>query len=175
MNRRSSRAGFTLVEIIVVGLIFALLLGIFFRFWQQRAVSESTLTTRLALQIEARRAADAITSQLRRASEILKPQLGETLSYVTYLDAVNQPCLLYPTLDAPVSARLKKELYTVMNHVAPPGGTPAPPVALANRVRRVAFTQLAPNCIQMSIIVADEHDEYQFLTSVGLMNFGANQ
>lgn len=164
-----------MVEIIVVGTILIVLFGVFFQFWQQRSTSESTLTTRLALQIEARRAADAISSQLRNASEVLRPQLGETLSYVAYLDAINQPCLLYPTLDANVSARLKKDVYSIMNHVSAPTGAAKAPANIAQRVRRVAFTLLAPNSVQMSIIVADEREEYQFLTSVGLMNFGANQ
>lgn len=175
VSGRRTRFGFSMVELIVVGAILIVLTGIFFRFYQQRSSSDSSLTTRLALQIEARRAADAVSNQLRHASEVLRPQLGETLSYVAYLDAVNQPCMLYPTLDAPVSARLKKDVFALMNHISVPGGVSKPPARLTDRVRRVAFTLLAPNSVQMSITVADERDEYQFLTSVGLMNFGANE
>ncbi|MFZ2960431.1 MAG: hypothetical protein WA705_26430 [Candidatus Ozemobacteraceae bacterium] len=174
--RKAPRHGFSLIEIVIVGGIMVMGFAVFFRFMQIRSMSDSGLTNRLTLQIEARRAADVLIGRLREASEILRPTLGETVSYVAFLDSINQACLVYPTLDVENSAKYKKDLFRVLSFTRDPGGTGSgKESSLIRSVKRVAFTLLAPNSIQISITVANEKEEYQLLTEVGLMNFGANE
>ena len=169
-------AGVTMIEIIVVSLILGLCGAVFFRLVSSRAVAESTLTNRLQLQMEARRAADTLTAHLREASEIMRPTLGQTLSYVTYLDSINRTCMLYPTRDDENSEKYKRPLVKIMSYVRPSGGTGAGETRLlARSVHRAAFTVVSPHSVQINITVAGEKEEYQFLTQAGLMNFGAGE
>lgn len=169
-------SGFTMIEIIVVAALLAVAIAIAFRVVGSRGVAESTLTNRLQLQMEARKAADALTAHLREASEIIRPTLGQTLSYVSYLDAINRTCLIYPTHDAESSEKFKRTLFKILaftrDSAAAGGGETR---TLARSVHRAAFTILSPNSVQINITVAGEKEEYQFLTQAGLMNFGAGE
>lgn len=176
MNSRQRRSGFTAVEIMIVAGIMGMAFAMLVQFWQARSTTDAGITNRLTLQIEARKAADILTSQIREASEIVRPTLGETSPYVVFLDAVNRTGMLYPTKDEENSSRCKKDLFQLMKFMHEYSGTtPEKPKILARSVKRVAFTLLAPNSVQINITVANEKEEYQFLTETGLMNFGTSQ
>ncbi len=165
-----------MAEIIIVTAIVGIGAAVFFRFWYSRTSAETSITNRLTLQIDARKAADVMIARLREASEVLRPTLGESLSYVTFLDAVNRAGMLYPTRDEESSKKFKRDLLQIIHHASEANG--APPSRqniIARAVKRLAFTLTAPNSIQISVTVANEKEEYQLLTEVGLMNFGANQ
>jgi prepilin-type N-terminal cleavage/methylation domain-containing protein len=169
--------GFTAVELVVVAILMALAFTVFYKFFGNRANTEAQLTNRLSLQVEARKAADMVIAQLREASEVVKPTLGQSSSFVVFLDAINRTCLLYPTRDQENSARYKKDLFKLVSftHEYPGSGAATKEKFIARSLRRVAFTVLAPNSVQINVIVANEKEEYEFLTEAGLMNFGANQ
>ncbi|MBF0545945.1 MAG: hypothetical protein HQM08_15995 [Candidatus Riflebacteria bacterium] len=130
----------------------------------------------MTLQIEARKSADAIVNLLRSSSEILRPELGETTSYIVFADSRYQVGLITPTRDVENSTRLKKDLYKIYSYVKTSGVSSSKnEKILATSISRSAFTLLAPNVVQINIIVSNEKGEYQLLTEVGLMNFGANE
>ncbi|MBF0406295.1 MAG: hypothetical protein HQM10_02990 [Candidatus Riflebacteria bacterium] len=170
------RCGFSFVELLIVSVILLLALTTFFKFFQQRSSSEQSITGQLSLQMEARKAVDAIVKELRDASEILRPGLGETSACVVFADSINQVGLISPTYDVENSLRLKKDLYKIFSFVqqSPPSVAKKEKI-LATSVGRVAFTLLAPNVVQVNITISNEKGEYQLLTAVGLMNFGEEE
>ena len=164
-----------MVEVIIVAAIMAMAFAMMMRFWQIHSASDKGITTRLTLQIEARKAADMVTAKIREASEIVRPTLGETAPYVVFLDATNRTGLLFPTKDEENSKLCKKELFQLMSGINDySGAPPESPKLLCRSIKRIAFTLLAPNSLQISITVANEKEEYQFLTETGLMNFGTS-
>jgi len=59
------------------------------KFFQTQSNADSKFTNRLSLQIEARKAADAVIKELREATEIVKPGLGkQTLLWYTWIRSI---------------------------------------------------------------------------------------
>jgi prepilin-type N-terminal cleavage/methylation domain-containing protein len=173
---KSWRRGFTVVELLVVASILAMVTAIgLYVFVSSRGRAERSLTGRLTLQMDARRAGDRIISQVREGAEVIRPFLGETRNYLVYLDAANNTCMIYLTNDEESSRRFQRPLYRLISYAHTYTGTAFQPdkeKVLANSLQRVAFTTISPNSVQVTATVANENGEFQFVTHAGLLNFG---
>lgn len=163
--------GFTLVELIIVAGLVSLVMGLLFRIYPHIRHSEQALTGTLVLQTEARRAADALVEQIREGSEVVRPHVGETTPFLVVKDIINNITLLYLDGDNVNSPKLKQPVYNLVSYSADESGNYSRRV-LVNSIKRIAFSAIAPNSVQVNITLVNERGEYQFLSHLGLMNLG---
>ncbi len=169
------RKGFTLVEIAVVCMVASCLLAVLYRLhshFQTRI--QSDVSKKLALQMNARRAADQLLTEVKKGTDIVRPLLGETTSFLVFKDIKNRMCILFLDDDKPNSETCKKPLYLLKSYLDDFGGSHKAEngKTLAEGVERIAFTAPTPGSIQINMTLANEKQSFQFVTHVTTMNLG---
>lgn len=171
----ASFKGFTLVELIVVigiiSLLIAMTLGVYLNFRQS---ADQQLTSQLILQMDARRAADILISQIRQGSEVVRPHAGETTPFLILKDAVNNISLIYLDGDQHNSTLLKRPVYRMVAYTDDYSGVhnPKNEKILLDSIVTMSFSAIGPGSVQLSVTLAGDRQDYQFITHLGLMNLG---
>jgi hypothetical protein len=100
--------------------------------------------------------------------------MGETLPFLVFKDIINQTTILYLEPNNPASEFLKKRVYKLVAYRTDYSGSynAKQEQILLETVRRMTFTSLSPNAVQVNATVLNERDEFQFLAHIGLMNIG---
>lgn len=168
----SRRRAFTLVELIIAGGILVLISGIIYK--MNIGSTQKTLTGKMVLQMSALKGANDLLAEVRRCSEFVRPHLGETCSYLAARDMTNQILLLFLDDDVANSSACKKKLYRLVSYRDRYTGAfqQQDSKVLLTAVSRLTFTCLDPNTIQVNLTVANDREEFQFITRVGAMNLG---
>lgn len=175
IDRRVSKKhkAFSLVELLAVFGIMSLIGVSIFMVFSQSGSTQSSLTDKLALQMEARRAADAFTTYVSQCSEIVRPSLGETAGYLVARTFTNQILLFYAIEDKKHSTdklKVKKLMMYKHDH--------ADPWAAKNHheimawVDEIKFTSVSPTSVILNITQKNQDGKFQFVTSAGLLNAG---
>jgi len=135
-------------------------------------IVEPTVSNKLTLQMESRKAADRIVEQVREGSEIIRPLLGESAPFMSYKDTYNHICLLYLDHDQVNSQKSKKDLYKLLSYTDEFTGNykKQNEAVLIESIERLTFTRTSPDSVQVNITLANEKNRFQFLTHIGLMN-----
>ncbi len=166
--------GYTLVELLVGATIMTVVLTVAFRFMAHMNQVAPNISERLALQMEARKAADSMVNLVRESTEIVKPSLGESRPYLVYKDTLNYTTVLYLIKDDKSSKTCKKNLYKLVQYRDEYTGKyePGNEKVLFEAVERLTFTCLSPMNVLANVTVANEKGNYQFITFLGVMNLG---
>ncbi|MBF0500914.1 MAG: hypothetical protein HQM09_12325 [Candidatus Riflebacteria bacterium] len=168
--------GFTMVEIMMTVLLFSMISGMFFLVISQwRRSAQPTISDRLALQADSIRAADILIDHVREGLELVRPNLAETSPYLVMRDIVNNFEVLYLEADTEESKRCNKliySLYSVINDFS--GKAPmSTRKRLFGGIERLVFTCHSPNSVQIELTMANTKGRFQFISQVGLLNFGS--
>jgi hypothetical protein len=164
-----------LIELIIVMMICLLLSTIALTLFQRSTSSQEKITGKLTLQMEARKASDVLIACLRESSEVIRPSLGETLPFLVVKDLTNEVVLMYQEHDEESSRRFKRNLTRLVAYSSEfgRGYVPANEKILLKALRNLTFTCLSPGGVILEATVANEREEFQFLTHVGFVNLGA--
>ena len=158
MKSLRTRLGIGLLELIIAGSILLVCMGMFFQ-WQVQTKNkaEGGLTDRLALQMDARKAADALTSHLRECSEVVRPYPGESRPWLLTRDSSNQTNLLYLDADVPGSKRAGKSLFRLLSYTSDFSGTfrSDREKVLADSIEQLTFTTVSPTGVQLNATLAN--------------------
>lgn len=163
-----------MVELLVVLTLIIGLSAIGFRVFQSAGFSQKSMSRQALLQMEARRAFDKVVEEIREGSDLVRPFTGETLPFLVFKDIINRTVVVYLEPNIQVSERLKKRVFKLMAYRSDYSGAydPKSEMTLLETVRRITFTSLSPNGVQVNLTVLNENDEFGFLAHVGLMNIG---
>lgn len=174
MQKPFFRAGYTLLEVIVVILVFIILGEVVFRFFISIGRTQKGLSQQIILQMDSRKALDQVVGRIQEASEVVRPLTGETKPFLVLKDIINQMTLLYLEPNNKVSEDFKKPIYRLMAYTDDYSGSfkKENQRILIEQVKRLTFTSLSPTSVQINATVINEKNEYQFITRVGLMNLG---
>lgn len=165
--------GFTLVEVSVAALIFAVLAGVVMTFWSRFNQNVSPkISNRLFLQMEGRSLADNLAFEIRSCSDIVRPQTGETLPFLLLKDAKNQIRFFYLSYDAPASKNSHKKLYKLVSYTYGYKYDKNKTRVIGKNLSRISFSGVSANSVQCNILIENEKNRFQFLTHLGLMSFG---
>jgi len=169
---RPSRWAFTLPEILLGAILLALLLGGMFSIFRgltgKRA---SSISQKLALQMEARRALINIYSVIQEGIEVLKPDGGSTLPYLVFRDRLNNVHLLFLKKDQTTSERLKTDIYrlhTVVYDIAK--GVCSPIHEILGNIVRMNFTAHGFSSVVITSTLQDGDTTFSFVNLVRLKN-----
>ncbi len=169
----NTKKAFSLVEMLAVFGIMSLIGVSVFMVLSQSGSTQSSLTDKLALQMEARRAADVFTTYVSQCSEIVRPSLGETTDYLVARTFTNQILLFRTDEDKKHSTdkfKVKKLIMYKHDH--------ADPWAAKNHheimgwVDEIKFTSVSPSSVILNITQKNQDGKFQFVTSAGLLNAG---
>ncbi|NLI76720.1 MAG: type II secretion system protein [Candidatus Riflebacteria bacterium] len=170
------RRAFTLVELIVVAMVMSMLLAFGFRFFTQFSHSIAPkVSDRLFLQMEARNAADVLIRRIREGSDIVRPLLGETCPFLLLKDSVNHMTFFYLEADQPHTQAWKKKVYRLVTYSSDYSGTyrPDQEKILLDSIRRLTFTPISPDSVQINATLANAKEDFEFVANVGVMNLGS--
>ncbi len=136
------RSGVTIVELLIASVIFSFVIAISYRalvLFTGRA--SETLSKRLILQMEARRAFLTLYREVQEGIEVILPQPGATLPYFVYRDFVNSIHVIYLEKDLELSKTEGEDLFKLMEGLKDPGGEKSKePRILARYVTSLNFT-----------------------------------
>ena len=168
----SRRVGFTTIELLVVAGIIGLLFSVLLRFYSFS--STTSVTDKLILQMEARRSTDEVSAELRVCSSVIRPVPGETLPFLFARDLRNRIVFLYIDKDELHTMKYKKNLYRLILYRYDFSDTydPKNERILAESIKSLTFTSHDPNSIQVNMAVANDKQDFQIVTRVGMMNLG---
>ncbi|RCK80323.1 MAG: hypothetical protein OZSIB_3505 [Candidatus Ozemobacter sibiricus] len=166
--------GFTLTELMVALGIVLVVSAVGLRLLQSFSRSQRTMTAQATLQMEARRAFDKAVEQIREGTDLVRPFMGETLPFVVFKDIINRTTILYLEPNNAASERLQKRVYKLVSYRTDYAGgyDPKNEKILLEAVRRITFTSLSPNSVQVNATILHDRHEFQFLAHIGLMNLG---
>ena len=169
-----SKTGFTYVEIIVVFVILSIFLLVASRVFLGARRSTDHHSSQLVLQMEARRAADLMISNIRAGTEVIRPHIGETTPFLVLKDNVNNITMLYLDKDQQSSDDLERQLFRLILYNADHSGIydSQKERVLLGSISKLSFTSTSPASIQTNIVLAGENQDYQFITHLGLMDLG---
>ncbi|MBF0543646.1 MAG: hypothetical protein HQM08_04395 [Candidatus Riflebacteria bacterium] len=108
-------AGITLIEIAMAMALLAFIIAGSFRAFQVFTGKASrTLSQKLILQMEARKALLSLFHEVQEGIEVVYPQPGSTLPYMLYRDFVNNLRVIYLELDPELSKIENENIYRAM-------------------------------------------------------------
>lgn len=171
---RRNATGVTMVELLVVIAIVVSVSTIAVRFMQSVGKSQKAMSAQTNLQMEARRAFDKAVEQIREGTDLVRPNIGETLPYVIFKDIVNRTTILYLEPNNPASEKLNRRVFKLVSYRTDYTNSydSRSEKVLLDSVRSMTFTSLSPNGVQVNATVIHEQDQFQFLAHIGLMNLG---
>lgn len=169
-----SRAAHSFVELIVVMALLLTLSDAFYRFFMSVGRTQKGLSQQLMLQMDSRKALDQVISRIQEGSEVVRPFIGETKTFLVLKNIVNQMTMVYLEPNNKASQELKKPIYRLVAYTNDYSGSfqKQNKKTMIDMVKRMTFTSLSPNSIQINAMIVNEKGEYQFITHVGLMNLG---
>jgi hypothetical protein len=169
-----SRArAFTLVEVLIVGSLVVIVLGIAFGLLRWGEWSTSQVVGPAAeLQAGTRKALLQLIQVLQESIEVLRPPRASTLSYFLVRGKLNQVLLGYQVLNTAATKRSGTKLYDLhlAESVPADAGAPRPQRLLIANIRRLTFTSLAPGVLQIHLDLYEEGKTYSLLTTVRCRN-----
>lgn len=170
----NSNKGFTYVEIMIVFVVLSIFVLMALRVFMGARRSTDHHAGQLALQMEARRAADLMISNIRAGTEVIRPHIGETTPFLVLKDSVNNITLLYLDKDQQSSDLLQRPLFRLILYNGDHSGTfnSQKERVLLGSISKLSFTSTSPASIQTNIKLAGENQDYQFITHLGLMDLG---
>ncbi|MBF0407968.1 MAG: type II secretion system protein [Candidatus Riflebacteria bacterium] len=170
----SRKYAFTLVELMVSMILLSMVAGAAYKFFQMAGNTQKTFSQQAILQMQARKAFDQLMDQVHEGSDIVRPLMGETTPFLIFKNIINETVLLYLEPNESASEKLKKRVYNLVSYKSDYSGNYKSDneKILLSSLRRISFTCLSPNSIQINATVLNERGEFQFLSHVGLMNVG---
>ncbi|MEW6708418.1 MAG: prepilin-type N-terminal cleavage/methylation domain-containing protein [Candidatus Riflebacteria bacterium] len=164
--------GFSLVEIMIGAGILALILGIGYKMNVSR--NQKNLTGKLVLQMDALMISNRLMFELRRCSDFVRPHLGETSTYLLARDMTNQMLFIYLEEDKDSSEKFDGQLFKLKMYRDSHSGSyqKKEEHVLARAVKRMTFTCLDPNTVQLNLILSNEREDFQCITKVSSLNLG---
>jgi hypothetical protein len=160
---------------IVLG-ILALSFTIIFKIYRNvQSGAQTALSERLLLQMEARKLADRLPQRIRECSEIVRPNMGESLPFVVLKDTFNNLVLIYLSEEKkPSGIETRKQTFQVIDYTNDySGGFSAQrEKILAGGVSRLSFTCHSPHSLQITATACNDRTDFQYIIQVGLMSIG---
>ncbi|MEW6708656.1 MAG: prepilin-type N-terminal cleavage/methylation domain-containing protein [Candidatus Riflebacteria bacterium] len=165
--------GFTLVEVAVSALIFAVMAAVIITFWSRFNVNVGPkISNRLFLQMEGRSLADNLAHEIRSCSDIVRPRTGESTPFLLVKDARNQIKFFYLSFDLQASKISQKQLYQLISFTYGYKNDRNKTMVIGKNISRISFSGISANSVQCNILIENEKNRFQFLTHLGVMSFG---
>lgn len=162
-----------MVELIVVIGILSLMSASFFMMQSQSRSSQLSMTEKLALQMEARKAADMISTYVCQCSEVVRPALGETTAFLVTKTFTNKIMMFYLVEDKKhASAGYVPKKIMMYQHDYSDPWAPKNHKEIVAWVEDAKFTSVNPQAVIVNIKQKNKEGEFQFITSVRLINSG---
>ena len=161
--------GFTLVEVIIGVILFALLVASVMWVFVYGGRSTGRLSSQLSLQQSSRKAIVRFLRELQEGMEVLSPSPGSTLSYALIRDKVSLVRWFYliPASGTPGVFELRR--YVKDPKLSEEKRTE---IFLQN-VKRLTFTCRSEGALQIHLVMKEDDQEYALLTSVRLRNLAS--
>ena len=179
MNRLRPRAGeqargATLVELFVVLCLVAVVSSVVTKLMRSVGRAQKGFSQQVMLQMDSRKAFDTVVDQVREGTDVIRPLTGETLDFLVFKDIVNKTTVLYLEPNNALSEKLNQKVYKLVSYRTDYSGAYQSSLekTLMDCVKRIRFSSLSPNSVQVTATVINDKGEYQFLAHIGLMNLG---
>lgn len=168
------KKSFTIVELLISIVIGSILLAVIYRFLTNVQFANRKISAKANLQMNARQLFDEVVSIIRGSSEIIRPSPGETLPYIVLKDITNKITILYLEPNNQISKTIKKPVYKLIRYNSDYTSSynPQNEKTLINSIKKLSFTSLSPNNVQVIANVIYENEEIQFILNIGIMNIG---
>ena len=172
---RLSLSGVTLIELILALLIFSFVIAGAFRALSVFGGKASeTLSQRLVLQMEARKALLNLYREIQQGIEVILPAPGCTLPYLVYRDFINNIHVIYLEKDATTSKTEGEPLYKVMEGIKISSGAgTTPPKLVMKYVSKSNFTTHHYGGILLSCSLKGGKGRFDLVNYVRLKNLAA--
>lgn len=112
-----NKIGVTLVELIVVMAIVAVISVIGIRMFQSVNHTQSELSYKILLQMEARKAFSQLSDKIRESTTVLRPTIGESLSFLVVKDITNNSVVYYLEPNNLKSKLYKQKVYKLVMYL----------------------------------------------------------
>jgi hypothetical protein len=167
----------TLVELVLALAIFASVMSIgiqAFRLYHGR--SGDTLSKRLVLQMEARRALLNLYRELQEGIQVVSPPPGTTLPYLVYKDNLNNLRMVYLVEDPVKTKEEGRTIYRALSQVRDPSkATVDEPRTLMEHVVKLNFTTWHHGAVFISTQLRGGKGDFSLVNFVRLQNVGAEE
>lgn len=166
--------GFTLVELLVVLSLGAMIGTIGLRLFSSVNTTQTKFSQQILLQMEARKAFDQLSGKIRESIEVVRPTVGETLSFLVVKDIVNRTILFYLEPNIKKSNLLNEKVYNLVAYTSDyeTNYKPENKKVLLDSVKNIRFSSLSPLSIQANVTVVNEKTKAQFISRLGLLTTG---
>jgi prepilin-type N-terminal cleavage/methylation domain-containing protein len=157
-----SRRAFSLVESLLVLVIFGIIAYASFALFRTSTKMEDAFSAQIGLQLEAQRALATFLRELQEATSVVHPPPGHTFGHAIIRDGVNR-LAVYSLVPAPgrTDFQLRKDLVS-------PAGTKS--TVLLDGVHRITFTALSDAAVMLHLTLGSGSRRYAFHTEVRFRN-----
>ena len=164
---RSRRAGFTLVEVLVVLVLLGMLISVAVYLFGFGGRATRRLTPRLSLQQAGRKALVAFLREIQEGMEVVTPRPGSTLSYALIRDKLARFRLYYQIASGPGS-------YALWRYTEDPAlAVGQRKELLFSNIQRLTFTSHSEGALQINLELQEDEERYSLVTSVRLRNLAS--
>ncbi|MBF0502059.1 MAG: type II secretion system protein [Candidatus Riflebacteria bacterium] len=164
--------GFTLVEILVTALVLALIFSsvlMITRFLLGKKTS--SISEKISLQIESRRAIINLFAEVQEGIELLAPLPGQTLPYMVIRDYVNNLHFIYLKKNENASAQNKRPIYTLYSSIHDTEkSVNQTPKELLKNVERLTFTSHGFSGVVVCSTLREGSSVFSFVNMIRLKN-----
>jgi type II secretory pathway pseudopilin PulG len=165
------RSAFSLVEVLIAGALFCVLINLLIWILMNSRASTASLTSRMAVQQTSRKASARFLAELQEGMEVVYPRPGSTLSHAFIRDklSIARWFVLLPRQGSTDS-------YELWRYLADPD-LPADRRGerLLSNVKRLTFTSISEGSLQVNLLLSEEGQETALLTTVRLRNLASSE
>ncbi|MBF0544940.1 MAG: type II secretion system protein [Candidatus Riflebacteria bacterium] len=164
--------GFTLVEVIISSVILAFFFQLGVYVWQNFLFrTTDTLTKRLYLQMEARKAMINLFRELQEGIEVTSPNCGYTYPFLVFKNYVNQIKIIYLEKDESKSKAEKHDIFrAVISSMNGSASSSQDKTVLMENVLELNFTPYSIGGVFVSGSLLGGGGTYSFMNFVRLQN-----
>lgn len=168
MSDHRARRAFTIVEIVIVTILIAAVIGLVVWLTGFGRSASARLGAQMSLQQASRKAVVRLLRELEEGIEVLSPRPGMTLAHAVVRDKLSQTRWYYQV------AAVDGKSYELRRHL----DAPALPAAqrdelLLGSIRRLTFTCRTEAALQVNLLLAEGGEEVALVTTVRLRNIAA--
>ena len=167
-NRRQ-QGGFSLTEVLVALAVVGLVIGVVVWLLGFGTSSTGRLSSQLGLHQASRKVLVRLLEELQEGIEVITPPPGATLSFSVIRDKVSLIRWFYlrPQTGKPGSY----ELWRYVHDGSLPDAKRQE--LLLGNIRRLTFTSQSEGSLLINLVLADDGQQYGFLTTVRLRNLAS--
>lgn len=165
---RPARSGFSVLEVLIAASLTVTLFALAASY--ARPARAPGVVAAVELQYEARLRIAGLVRALEDSTELVRPAPGATLDYFVVRDRRNHLLVGYP-VERPGSPAAR-ELRLFRRDTSPAGRETGDSVLLP-LVHEVQFTSLAPDLLQVRVVLGDDGARFPILTAIRFRNAGA--